>query len=279
VVPSRVPAPRNITEIGGYINLLGTLNQIDMRSQVLAGILGVAGPNPPLGWIANATLPMVPLANDRPAGPLQRSIPVTIPVRSDFLAPLRAALQILHDQGCMVPFLGGPLGLPRSGTNALPPDDPLPYLGRVLTLVPGTALADPVTDALALVRMQGTNGPFEVAANAVGPASAMVSPGNFEALRCTATACGSMPLTGAKLVFVAPALAQAGFYPDDPPSQPETAADEDWARWTNVTGLVPGVTTLGDELSLLYSQSVIAGSVFSGHLGRTWDGTEFAAPA
>lgn len=36
VVPSRVPAPRNITEIGGYFNLLETLNETTMRSQALA---------------------------------------------------------------------------------------------------------------------------------------------------------------------------------------------------------------------------------------------------
>ncbi|HPI74898.1 MAG TPA: hypothetical protein PLZ01_15900, partial [bacterium] len=50
VVGSRVPAPQNITEIGGYLNLLRESKQEEMLAQVLAGILGVAGPNPPLGW-------------------------------------------------------------------------------------------------------------------------------------------------------------------------------------------------------------------------------------
>ena len=44
VIQSRIPAPRNITEIGGYLNLLQTLGQAEMRTQTLAGALGVAGP-------------------------------------------------------------------------------------------------------------------------------------------------------------------------------------------------------------------------------------------
>lgn len=57
VTGSRVPPPQNITEIGGYLNYLENLNQPEMRAQALAGILGVAGPNPPLGW--QTTMPPV----------------------------------------------------------------------------------------------------------------------------------------------------------------------------------------------------------------------------
>src|SRR5438132_1440035 len=46
--PARVPAPANITQIGGYLNLLE--QQPELKAQVLAATLGVAGPNPPLGW-------------------------------------------------------------------------------------------------------------------------------------------------------------------------------------------------------------------------------------
>jgi len=52
IVQSRMPAPRNITEIGGYVNLLATLQQPELSAQMLSGILGVAGPNPPpAGWV------------------------------------------------------------------------------------------------------------------------------------------------------------------------------------------------------------------------------------
>jgi len=278
VVPSRVPPPSNITEIGGYLNLLGTLKQTDMQSQVLAGILGVAGPNPPLGWISSATpLSLVAMTNDRPSGAVQATIPVTVSVRSDFVGPLRAALQSLHDQGCLVPFLGGPLALPMSGRNMLPPADPLPYIGRVLFLAAATALVDPTNDVLALARAQGSSDPFQIAARVVGAGSVTVAPANYEALSCTASACAPIALASAKLVYLAPVMANAGFYPASPLPQPTSMADTSWARLTNVTGLVAGTTKLGDELSLLYSWSAIAGSVFSGMLGQVWNGSEFAA--
>lgn len=38
---SRIPAPMNITEIGGYFNLLMKLNQQEMLRQTLASILGL----------------------------------------------------------------------------------------------------------------------------------------------------------------------------------------------------------------------------------------------
>ena len=42
IKPARIPAPLNITEIGGYINLLRKLNQDDvMLRQTLASILGL----------------------------------------------------------------------------------------------------------------------------------------------------------------------------------------------------------------------------------------------
>jgi hypothetical protein len=279
VVPSRVPAPLNITEIGGYLNLLSALSQTDMQAQVLAGILGVAGPNPPLGWLSTSTpLSFVAMTNDRPAGPAQQTIPVTVPVRSDFVAAVQAAAGALHEQGCLVPFMGGPSALPMSQSNGAPPSDPLPYLGRVLLLAAGAALTEPATDALALARAQGGAGAFEIAAIARGEGAATVVPAEYEALVCTSTAC-TPTATGATLVYLAPVLASAGFYPASPLPQPTSSADAAWARLTNVTGLIAGTTRLGDELALLYPSSTIAESVFAGALGWVWDGATFAAPA
>src|SRR5438105_14538929 len=70
VMPSRVPAPRNITEVGGYINLLTNLGETITRDQMIASALGVAGPTP--GSILGDLPPPVgfaPLANDRPPRP------------------------------------------------------------------------------------------------------------------------------------------------------------------------------------------------------------------
>jgi hypothetical protein len=49
-------------------------------------------------------------------------------------------------------------------------------------------------------------------------------------------------------------------------------------RFVNQTGLVAGETTLGQELSLLYTPATIARSAFSAFAAWVWDGTTFAAP-
>src|SRR5690606_34717294 len=88
VIPSRIPAPLNITEIGGYLNLLEGLGADELRSQTLASILGVAGPLPAAGLPTSPILFFAEVPNHRPAGPAQPSIPVEIRVRSDFVAAL-----------------------------------------------------------------------------------------------------------------------------------------------------------------------------------------------
>ncbi|MCL2141290.1 MAG: hypothetical protein FWH46_00180 [Methanimicrococcus sp.] len=42
VKPSRIPAPLNITEIGGYFNLMMKLRQEEMVRQTLVSILGLS---------------------------------------------------------------------------------------------------------------------------------------------------------------------------------------------------------------------------------------------
>ena len=41
IKPARIPAPMNITEIGGYFNLMMKLKQEDMLRQTLTSILGL----------------------------------------------------------------------------------------------------------------------------------------------------------------------------------------------------------------------------------------------
>jgi len=41
IKPARIPAPKNITEIGGYFNLMMKLNQEEMLRQALTSILGL----------------------------------------------------------------------------------------------------------------------------------------------------------------------------------------------------------------------------------------------
>ena len=39
--PTRMPAPRNITEVGGYYNLLRKMNQQNMMRQMVASAIGI----------------------------------------------------------------------------------------------------------------------------------------------------------------------------------------------------------------------------------------------
>lgn len=280
VIGSRVPPPKNITEIGGYLNYLTTTNQNEMRSQTLAGILGVAGPNPPLGWLSSGqpTLSLVKIPNDRPAGAAQAIIPLTILIRSDFADALKAALTELHNQGGMLPLQNGPTTLPLGAPGLTPPSDVLPYLYRTLDVVPATALVDPATDPIALVRASGTSKPYEIAARVLSPGSVPVTASNYDAVKCTATASSTVTLNSAQLVPIATAMQKAGFYQASPMPMPTSLSSTAWAHLTNITGLIKGVTKLGDELSLLYSWNDIQNSVFSNSLGLVWDGATFSTP-
>jgi IPT/TIG domain len=278
VIGSRIPPPKSISEIGGYMNLLEIIKQPEMRAQALAGILGVAGPSQPLGWVSNdQPLAFVTLANDRPAGPAQPTISLTFLVRSDFSGAFQAALNAFHQQGCALPISGQPaVTLPPAMPGALPPVDVLPYLGRTIDLAPAAALTNPQIDALALVRAQGSGNPFQVASRVLSPGIVPVVPANYGALQCTAASCSIVAIAGGQYVPVAPILATAGFYPAAPLPQPTSLGSTTWARFTNITGLLPGVTKLGDELSLLYGWSTINHSIFAGALQWVWDGAKFA---
>jgi len=280
VTGSRVPPPRNITEIGGYLNFLATTNQPEMRSEVLAGILGVAGANPPLGWIATTkpAVSFISIQNDRPPGAAQSSIPVSIFVRSDFADPLKAAIKSLHDQGATLPLQSGPVTLPLATPGAQIPNDILPYLGRAVYVAPAAALSDPTTDSIAIVRKSGTTNPYELAARALTTGTVAVTPDNYDAVKCTSTASSTVTLTGAKLVLLATPLANAGFYEASPLPMPANLNDMAWTRLTNTTGLIKGTTKLAQELAQLYGWSDIANSVFAQMLDAVWDGTTFTTP-
>lgn len=277
VVGSRIPPPKNITEIGGYLNMLGTLGETAMREQTLAGILGVAGPTPALGFQSAQPLSMVSLPNDRPAGTAQPSLPLSVLVRSDFLSAYLGAMKTLHAQGATLPCSGPTaIALPAGGPGSVVPSDLLLYLGRVLTLATPTALIAPVSDPLVLARPAGSAVAFGIAANVLSAGSVAVTPANYDALQISGSSIATISLTGASLVMVAPLLAGAGFYSASPFPAPTTPTDSAWARLTNITGLVAGTTAYGDELALLYPASVIAASALAPALGYVWNGTVFA---
>jgi hypothetical protein len=165
--------------------------------------------------------------------------------------------------------------LPKGAAGATVPANVLFYLGRTLSIAPQTALVAPATDPIALVRASGTTDPFAAAANAINPATAPVTPANYDALQCTATTQTTVPLAGASFVPLAPVLGAAGFYQASPPPQPANNTELAWTTFSNVTGLIAGETLLGDELTLLHRPDAIAASIFASLLNTVWNGVTF----
>ncbi len=190
VVPSRLPAPLNVSEMGCWVNLLGTLGMTDARSQMIASALGIAGPSPALGTLGEQPpIAWLTLPNDRPIGPQQGSIPLSIQIRADFAPALQAAIQALHDQGCALPLLS-PLQVLPPGTAAAP-TDLLPLIGRTIWLAPGQALVNPDTDALAVAQLAA--GPWQAVSRAASAGPIPVAPQAWSAQTCSASACTVSP--------------------------------------------------------------------------------------
>ncbi len=277
VIGSRIPPPRNISEIGGYINLLGTLKENAVREQAIAGILGVAGPPQPLGWVSNTqALAMVAITNDRPAVAAQPTFPLTVLVRSDFVSGVQGALKTLHSFGATLPLVGPPvILLPPGGPGAPQPSNLLQYLGRTLTIAPSAALAHPASDPVAILVPSGAMTDYALASQVLSAAANPVPPADLQAVQCTPTSKTIVPMTQVSFIPIAPILASAGFYSPSPLPVPPNSGSRTWASLTNQTGLVAGETKLGQELALLYRPDQIANSSLAAILTWTWNGTSF----
>lgn len=280
VFSSRVPPPKNITEVGGYLNLLETLNEGDMREQVLAAALGVAGPNPTPGFSPTApVLFSVQRANDRPGGPFQSSIPVQFSIRNDFAAPFDTALKTIHDAGCALPILSNTRSLPAAGPGINPPADLLPFLGRTLDLMPNAALNDPDVDALAVAHLDG-DATLQVVArqlDATAPNAASVPTKTWVAFKCDANACTDSSAARQYLPLT-PILNAAGWYQKQPTAPAKLSQPGTWNHWTNTTGLVPNVTTFGDEIFQRVTRGELAASSLRDASKWVWDGQLFKSP-
>ncbi|WP_348263907.1 IPT/TIG domain-containing protein [Telmatobacter sp. DSM 110680] len=278
VVGSRIPPPRNISEIGGYINLLSTLKENTMREQTLAGILGVAGPAQPLGWITNTQpLSMVAIPNDRPPVAAQHSFPLTVLVRSDFVSAVQSALKTLHSYGATLPMVSpSVIMLPPGGTGSTIPNNLLFYLGRILNISPAAGLINPSGDPIALLAPSGTSINFALVSQVLNAATFQVPAADVNAVQCTPTTQTIIPLSQYQSVPIAPILSAAGYYSAQPFPVPANSTSLAWASLYNTTGLITGHTQLGDELSLLYRQDQIASSALAAMLSWTWNGSTFA---
>ena len=284
VFPARVPAPKNITEVGGYLNLLEQAGFNDLRSSAISSALGIAGPAR-AGEVLAGVVPIgfVNLANDRPPGPAQASIPPFLPVRADFHGPLLAALNGLHAAGCMLPLRAPRATLPASlpGAGPTSPDMALVFatLGRSLEVFPGTVLIDPAVDPLAIARPEApATDPVRLVARELDGGTT-VPEASWIATRVSQTAAVEDAPALRRYLDVAPLLAEVGWIHPTPTVLPvSTASKGTLVSFINLTGLVPGESTLGEELSLLYPPAEVARSALALFGGHRWDGTQFLPP-
>lgn len=282
VFPSRVPAPRNITEVGGYLNLLERAGEAVMRSSAVASALGVAGPSLP-ARPSDGSIGFVDIANDRPAGAVQPSIPPLLRVRADFSAPLQTALQSLHEAGCLLPLRAPrallPTQQPGATASSLDMDAVLAALGRTLEVFPGTVLVDPTSDALAVARPESpATEPFRLVARELDGGT-LVAEASWVAKRASTSAVADDPAAPARYLEIA-AMPAAGWIHPLPRVLPTSLTLRGTlTRFVNLTGLVTGETTLGSELSLLYAPAAVGQSALSSFTNWVWDGDAFVAPA
>jgi hypothetical protein len=277
IVPSRIPAPLNITEIGGYLNLLEDANQPELRLAAITAALGIAGPIPPGVFTATPPLLLSARSNRADDAALDAAVPRSYRVRSDFAASFDAAMQSIEDRGGDVQWLDLPLQLPAFQPGATLPADVMPFLGRAMTIVPGSALRDPATDRIALGSLVATDPPVLIArvTDPSAPQAGTITAQAWTVWTCNATACAQAAATDAWFE-VAPLLGAAGWAATAPQQPPTSnAAAGNVFRFVNTTGLVAGTTTLRDELALLWPAEQINASALRDIATRVWNGSEF----
>jgi hypothetical protein len=277
VIPSRIPAPLNITEVGGYFNLLTILQEMEMRREMLGAALGLATmPRVPAVALA-PPMALTDLPNDRPAGPVGDTVPLSVGARADLADGVRRLQAGVHAGNGLVPLWSPAVVLPRGAAGA-PPPDPLPWLGREVWLAPTAALVDPETDTFVLGRAAGDARPgFEVGIR-VDPGTAGAATTDWTALVWDelGQAFVARQVEDVTALPLSVALEGTSFRARSLAVAPAGRGDYTWARLRSIAGLVPGVSRLGDELALLWPSDQIEASIFAEHLDRIWDGDEFA---
>jgi hypothetical protein len=276
VIPSRIPAAKNVTEAAGWYNLLTDLGETEMRREMLASVLGLASsPFTDEGGAAAPPMRFTSIPNDRPLGPGGASVPLTVTARSDLAAGLQTALSTVHADGGILPLWSPLMALPPAST-ALP--DPMPYLGRAVWLAPTAALSDPTTDPLVLGRTTTDPGAgYRVGVRVgAGTAAAAVLDWTGLVFDTIGNAFVAREIGTVGLLPIDAALTGTPFVAHPIAAAPSSRADLSWARLVAVAGLVPGVSRLEDELAVLWSSDAIAASAFATHVNAVWNGTAFA---
>ena len=249
VMPTRIPQPMNITEIGGYLNLLEKLGHRDLQYGTLASILGQ-----PHQSIETEFYDRVPVVffteyiTDRPECRGVKEIPLTFVIRSDFSAPFTAMLNALHRMDAALPIFSQMPQLPAVGTM-VDEGTLMEMIGRRIEIAPSAVMNDPKTDPVIVTRRDL----FVRCGGEASTVDALSSNGKIIEIKVP-------------LIHLNPLLAQSGWHP----------SAEGPTTLTNTTGLVRGRTKYGDELGRIYTGAQIAASSVRDMIQLTWNGRTFA---
>jgi hypothetical protein len=255
VAPSRIPEPLNITQIGGYINLLETLGHKELQYGTLASILGQ-----PLRTSEAQLYDREPISffsefiSDRPDCSGVAGLPLMFALRSDFTTPFARLLRTLHEQEASLPVLAPRPALPAIGYTPVG-DVALELIGRFIEICPASAFTDPETDPIVVTAkgLYARGGKTEITVTAFKNTDGVIE--NVEVT--------------ADLIELEPLLALAGWYPVG------SESPYDALKLINISGLVVGRTTYGDELSRLYTGAQVTASGVREALSWIWNGKEF----
>jgi hypothetical protein len=140
-------------------------------------------------------------------------------------------------------------------------------------------LGDPALDALAIARLETpVTDPVRLVARELDGGT-LVAEASWVAMRASATTAVNDAPALRRYLDVAPILSAAGWNHPVPLVLPTTLSSRGTlVQFINVTGLIAGETTLGDELNLLYPPAAVARSAFASLTGLVWSGVEFAVP-
>ncbi len=280
VIPSRIPAPANITQVGGYFNLLTSLSETDMRRRMLGAALGLASDSPIAGsWLPGPSSPppltLTALLNDRPSGAGGAAVPLTVAVRADLAASLAAAVDVAHAVGGLL-ALWSPIALPAAASAGL--NELLLYTGRAVLIAPSTTLVDPETDAVVLGRLVADAGTdYQLALRVLdGTVGAPTQDWVGLVFDDVSGLYVERALPAATLLPLTSVLVGSGFTTEISHGAPTGRQDLRWATVRCTAGLLTGISHLGDELALIHPAERIAASSLVAKLDWLWNGTRFA---
>lgn len=275
VIPSRIPAPRNITEVGGYLNLLAE-EKSALRMSALASALGLASPLDAAPWDDTTPTPgFGQVANDLSRFGNLPSLPLTAAMREDFATGWRTGVKPqLAAISAAIPLWAAPPSLPLA-TDPIPLNV-LPVIGREVFVLTAAALSDPDNDAIILGRtVADPEGTLRIFVRAAGSGGQPLVDTIAVVWDATANVAITRALGPKPVVPIENLMGPSGFHSNPIPPPPANRFDLGWGRLTNISGLVPGVSTLGGELQAVWTRREIARSCFADHLTRKWDGITF----